>query len=545
MKPYTRANWPPDYASVFLRRQQALFNVLQDPSLVPGAVEYYSTRPIDFIMDWGITYDPRNAQHEMIPSLMPFCLFQRQAELVSFILALMKDQENGLVEKCRTMGATWVCGGISVWLWRFVPGAAVGWGSRKAHLVDKLGDPDSIFEKMRMFIDYMPRFLWPEGFSKKKHCLYMRIINPENGATITGEAGDNIGRGGRKLIYFKDEAAHYERPDKIEAALSETTRVQVDISSVNGNGNVFARRRQAGIVWKPGDVCKKGRVRVFIFDWRDHPALDDEWYATRREKFKLEGLLHVFEQEVNRDYSAAVERILIPAKWVRAAIDAHKKLGIRDDGLIYSGLDVAEEGGDLNCYTRRKGVVLKQCVTWGEPDVGVTTKRVIHFMRIDGSKNLQYDSIGIGSAVKSTVNHLLETKGFEFLKEISFCKWPASNSPLWKNRRIIEGDTTTATNGDFFANLKAQGGWHLRTRFQKTYDAIENGTVYRDDELISLDSSMDELHALVAELSQPTYSPNGQGKIVIDKKPDGTASPNRFDSVMMDYFPLPLKKVHI
>jgi hypothetical protein len=52
------------------------------------------------------------------------------------------------------------------------------------------------------------------------------------------EAGDNIGRGGRTLVYFKDESAHYEHPDLIEAALGDNTNVQIDISSVNGLGKL-------------------------------------------------------------------------------------------------------------------------------------------------------------------------------------------------------------------------------------------------------------------------------------------------------------------
>ncbi len=40
----------------------------------------------------------------------------------------------------------------------------------------------------------MPDWLKPKGFVEKVHDNYMRIINPDNGATITGEAGDNIGR---------------------------------------------------------------------------------------------------------------------------------------------------------------------------------------------------------------------------------------------------------------------------------------------------------------------------------------------------------------
>ncbi|WP_198932413.1 hypothetical protein, partial [Brucella sp. CMUL 015] len=148
------------------------------------------------------------------------------------------------------MGATVAASAFSVWLWLYWPGAAIGFGSRKEDLVDRLGDPKSIFDKLRSCIRNLPSDLfWPKGFHPDKHMTYMKIINPSNGATIAGEAGDNIGRGGRTLIYFKDESAHYERPELIEAALGDNTNVQIDISSVNGMGNVFHRRRMAGFEW--------------------------------------------------------------------------------------------------------------------------------------------------------------------------------------------------------------------------------------------------------------------------------------------------------
>jgi hypothetical protein len=37
------------------------------------------------------------------------------------------------------------------------------------------------------------------------------------------------------------------------------------------------------------------------------------------------------------------------------------------------------------------------------------------------------------------------------------------------------------------------------------------------------------------ELSQPTYSKNGVGKILINKAPDGTRSPNLADTVMIRF----------
>jgi len=108
--------------------------------------------------------------------------------------------------------------------------------------VDQIGRPDSIFEKIRIFLRYLPRELLPVGFSFKEHVSLMKIINPENGNTIVGEAGEDIGRGGRSLITFKDESGHYEHPELIEASLLANALVQMDISSVpvHSTGTVFS-----------------------------------------------------------------------------------------------------------------------------------------------------------------------------------------------------------------------------------------------------------------------------------------------------------------
>jgi hypothetical protein len=252
--------WPPDYVAEFVRRQKILESVNKNPDLIPGAIDYYSTRPVGFIEDWCVTYDPRNAMNNL-PTIMPFLLFSRQKEYVNFIISCADVGVPALCEKSRDMGATWLSCVVSVWLWRFKAGSSIGWGSRKENLVDRLGDPDSIIEKIRMIIDYLPRWLWPVGFSRKEHMNFMKIVNPENGATITGEAGDEIGRGGRKSIFFKDESAHYERPERIEAALSENTDVPVDISSVCGVSNIFHRKRMAGEIWEPGKKIDKKKFK--------------------------------------------------------------------------------------------------------------------------------------------------------------------------------------------------------------------------------------------------------------------------------------------
>lgn len=432
--------WKPDYKEALRKKYNLALKINRDPSLAKGLKAYYATRPIEFIDDFAITYDPRLASQKKLTT-MPFIMFPRQKELITFILECLELNEAGLIEKSRDMGATWVCVSLSVWLWLFVTGSSVGWGSRKEMLVDRIGDPDSIFEKIRMQLNALPRLILPSGFDIKKHSSYMKIVNPENGNSITGEAGDNIGRGGRKSIYFKDESAHYDHPERIEAALGDNTDVKIDISSVNGSGNIFHRKRVAGQEWRPNEPIKKGAVRVFILDWRDHPNKTQEWYNNRRAIAEREGLLHLFSQEVDRDYNACLVNLVIPKIWVNAAIDAHKILGIKEDGKVISAFDVADGGGDKNALVIRKGIVLRYVDQWAGVDVGESTRKVVSILKVNGCLNMQYDPIGVGSGVKAETNRLLKENVLS--NEYEIVPWNAGAGVLFPNNRIIEGDKGT------------------------------------------------------------------------------------------------------
>ena len=511
-----------------------LFRALdQDADLRRCAMEMYRLDPVRWIEDWCITYNPRNKNP--IPKILPFLLFPRQKEFIQFLMELIDQNECGLIEKSRDIGATWLCCAFSVWLMIFVPGAAVGWGSRKEDLVDRKGDPDSIFEKMRMIINRLPWFMLPKKFDSRFHMPNMRILNPETGSIIGGESGDQIGRGGRKMIYFKDEAAHYERPELIEAALGDNTDVQIDISSVNGPNTVFYRRTQAGEIWAPGRIIPPGKVRVFVFDWRDHPLKSQLWYDRRRLKYESEGLLHLFAQEVDRDSTASLDRVIIKSAHVRACIDAHIKLGFADDGEMRAGLDVADEGGDKNAICIGKGVVVKACNHWAEGDTGATARRAVGECRELGVRELYYDSIGVGAGVKAETNRLRDENLLpEYLKILP---WNAAAAVLNPTEHIIPGDEQTPMNADFYGNLKAQGWWMLARRCEKTYKAIMEGIKYPPEELISFSSELPYLQQIIAELSGATQKYDGKGKVIVNKKPDGGRSPNLADSIVIWSWP--------
>jgi len=538
-------NWPPNYERVSLERMDRLEAMLVDPVAQDCAKAFYARDPVAFIEDWCETFDPRNAGTDR-PTVMPFVLFPRQREFIEFLHACLTREGAGLVEKSRDMGATWLAVSFSVWMFLFMPGASVGWGSRKAASVDKIGDMSSIFEKIRFQMRSVPRVFWPPGFGED-NMSYMKIHAP-GGRSVTGESGDDIGRGGRTRIYFKDESAHYEHPESIEAALSDTTRVQVDISSVNGLGNVFHRKRENGVEWAPGDSVQRGKTNVFVMDWSEHPDKTRSWYDEREAKAIDDGLLHVFRQEVDRNYAASVEGVVVPAEWVKSAIDAHVVLKFEEheNDDRYAGLDVADGGGDRNALAARRGVVLQDLQFWGERDTGVTARKCVAALSniplVKGQKiRVQYDCIGVGSGVKAETNRLLDDNLMP--KAIEFISWDAGSKVLDPDRHVVINDDGTEEsesplNKDFYRNLKAQAWWNLRRRFEKTHRAVTQGVTFDQDQLISIPSDLPLLRTLQKELSQPTAGKDTRMRLIINKQPQGTRSPNLADAMVMCYFPV-------
>lgn len=883
---HTATEWPPDYDAIYRWRANTLSRLRADPTLLASSLTYYESRPAEFIMDWMDTYDPRNAERKW----MPFVFFPKQRDLVDFLESCDNDQQSGIIEKARDMGATWVCCAYTLWRWLFIKSDAVGWGSRKQDLVDRIGDPDSIFEKLRLLRKRLPDVFQPKGFNEARHDNFMKLTNPQTGAITSGEAGDNVGRGGRKSMWVKDEAqpltsqiltpfgwktmgeikpgmliigvdgkaqivthtnscgehqvyrveftdgtscevsenhlwsvenmigvrkkftlstveisknlryctpdnevqyrysipttapveflsgelplhpyvvgallgdgslgsvphhspkittidieiinqfrellpswctisqekeritwrlgdirgrqgwkhksrirqiivdigiagkrswektipndykfssvnnriallqglldtdgsaanggsisfhsssktlaedvrfltqslggtatlnikkdkrgyrdqyvlhlvlpvniapfrlkrklnalrkrkhasdkrirkieplgkmqvkcisvsnidglyltdncivthnsAHYERPEKIEAAVGDSTNVQIDISSVNGLGNVFQRRAENAILWERGKLIAKGYVRKFIMDWRDHPLKTQEWYDTRKAKYEREGMAHIFAQEVDRDYSGAVSNTVIPYEWIRAAVDAHIHVpfiaaayAVNRGLYYYGGLDVADEGTDRNAWTLREWIIWRESIEWGSRDPAVSARMAIQRAQpYRGRIEVEYDCVGVGAGVKGEYNRLTQDEG---LNDIPFIPWNAGAGVLQPRARMIVDDDESPMNKDFFDNLKAQAWWALRTRFYKTWKARTTGEIYPADECISLDGTMTALDQVCKELAQPTHKPSGRLKMMIEKKPKGTKSPNMADSGMQAFFPVP------
>lgn len=320
-------------------------------------------------------------------------------------------------------------------------------------------------------------------------------------------------------IYWVDEAAHLERPKIVDASLSNTTNCRQDLSSVNGTANSFYEK------------CISGTIEVFDFHWRQDPRKDQAWYD--KKVLELNDPV-VVAQEIDMDFSAAVEGVLIPSPWVQAAVDAHLKLAIDTTGVRRGAIDVADQGKDRNVFGARNGCVLVSLEHWTGKlsDIYATTERCFVYCDSWQLEGFDYDADGLGAGVRGDARKINENRKAQRARALEVAAFRGSGGVLDPEKEMVPG----RKNKDFFQNYKAQSYWNLARRFEQTYLAV-NGRPHNRDMVLSISSKVKDLIRLCAELSQPTWSTTGTGKVQIDKAPDGAASPNMADMVNILYAP--------
>lgn len=515
----------PNYTSIYAQRAALLQKLRKSPADLRSIKVYYAEHPADFISDWGFTMDPRNAG-TATPVVMPFIPFPKQREWVEWVVEHWKSKKPGITEKSRDIGISWLSMALSVTLCLFRRNMVIGFGSSLEDNVDLSGDPSCLMYKGRMFLQNLPtEFRGEWDVSNKKCTAHMRIIFPETESAIVGDAGDNIGRGGRTAMFFVDESAHIERPKLIDASLSATTDCRIDMSSVVGMANSFAEKRHSG------------KIDVFTFNWRSDPRRDDAWAA--KKEAELDPVIWASEYEIN--YSASTEGVIIPFKWVQASVGLLEKLGISPTGAHLGALDVADRGMDKNAFAHRHGPALLGVRSWSgkDSDIYATTAKCFQLCDEFGLNGFEYDADGLGAGVRGDARVLNEQRTAPDERArprgrgLLVTPFRGSGAVLYPERTVKGTDRKAE---DFYANYKAQSWWSLRFRFQEAYKA-SIGLPYDKDNLISIARDIPELSRLMAELSQPVYKINNAGKILVDKQPDETMSPNLGDAVMIAFAP--------
>ena len=493
-----------------IRRLELIHRLENDPELQAIALARAAKDPVWWFNNFCWTYDPRLVLQKK-PAYLPFDLFPKQEELIRWLEAGLVLNESGVVEKSRDMGWTWLAGGFAVNKWLFVPGFKTAFGSRIEDDVDKLGDPDSIFGKVRLLLDRLPYWMLPAGFKRSEHDNYMRLINPVNGNTIIGEGGNNCGRGGRSTLYFVDEGAFIDKAESVDASVSGNSDCCIWASSVNGMGNVFYRKRH-----------QEG-ARVFRLHWSEDPRKNKEWAV--KKKAQLASSPSKWESEYDIDYGASVEGVCIAAKWVESSRRLAKALNRQPRGPGVAGLDVGA-GRAKSVLIPKFGPVVLMPTAWQTVDNIQTTYAALDVAQRLGVNRINYDSAGVGNTVTSTLVHA-NTGGVTVTPV---------NVGLPPTETLMPDGRMAA---EWFGNWKAQLWWAVRDAFKATHEHLlylegeEDGVPHPEDDLILLPDCSE----LTGQISLPKWFKNEAGKIVIETKKQlatrGVASPDFAEALVL------------
>lgn len=458
-----------------------------------------------FLQDWCWTFDPRNTGN--MPKDLPFVPWPRQLEFAAWLQGLEEAGDDGVVDKSRDVGVTWLVVFYVVWRWLTVDGWSGSVGSRKAELLDRLGDPKSVFWKIEYAVRMLPPWLRPLGFDFRKHRNFARLVNPENGATITGEAGPEMGRGGRSSFYFLDEFGVMPRAKQVRAAVADNARSVVYASTATGPDTEFY------------SLIHEGNLSHFRLSWRDDPRRDDEWRAEYLRKYGAA----ITAREVDIDYSGGGDDVLIPHDWVRAAVG----LDLGDTGRIRTaGLDVADSGEAETVYVERLGASVVILDAWKGKNPVDSAAIVADRCQANMVESLRYDSIGVGAGVAGVLN----AYGQLSFDHVGVNVGLASTSAVYD-------DAPGRSARERFANLKAELWWALRLRFWNSYRLVVRGDEVDPAACISIPDDQ----RLISQLCTPRMMSNERGLLKVESKASlqrrGVASPDRADALVLAFAP--------
>jgi phage terminase large subunit len=504
----------------------------------PGELERCREDPIHWFDTYVKAYDPRLVGTEAGP-FSRLTLWPKQREMVRWIFDRMARREQGLVEKSRDVGATYITAGAALHQWLFTPGFAAAFGSRILADVDDKDNANTIFGKLRLMMRGLPPEMMPEGFDWRTHSTEGKLVNPATGAIIVGQGGENMGRGGRSTLYIVDEAAFIDAAEAVERSVLSNAGCVLWVSTVNGMANLFARKRHGGL----------GPQQIFRLHWRDDPRKDAAWAKAKEESY-TDPTGWASEYEI--DYTASIEGIAIPAAWVESGKELYRRLQVATLGAPASertgriptaggnqaivGLDVGA-GKAKSVAVVRRGPIVEPPKHRRDPDTTETAYWALDIARRAGASLLNFDSVGVGAGVQSTLMlaqaaDATRVEGLEVQGVNTGI--PASEDLVWPDGR---------TSKETFGNLKGEIWWIPRAALQRTHEHITTGREYPLSEMLALPSGDPESDLLCLQLSSVKRFRNEAGKIVMERKEQlakrGQVSPDYAEALVLTYVPAP------
>jgi len=214
---------------------------------------------------------------------LPFITWDFQDEtILNLVEAVYRSNEetfdaDRVILKSRDMGASWICITIFTWFWMFERECSLLMLSAKEEMVDKAGNPKSLFAKVMYLVERMPAWMRPNYYKTSMH-----LENKDNRSVIDGEAtAGTTAVSDRRLAILLDEFGKVDSAGK-EANLAGTMlRQTADVSNCR-IFNSTPEGQDSGFA-----VVAASGKKVIRLHWSRHPQKNLGLYRVSASKLEV------------------------------------------------------------------------------------------------------------------------------------------------------------------------------------------------------------------------------------------------------------------
>lgn len=491
--------------SVYKERQEAWldrrFNLLSkaktDKALQDTLIHVCKENPIFFINLTGVAFNPIDG------GLIPLVLFNRQVQAILAMNLAEKQGKYLTMLKSRYVGASVFSTAYLVHSLIFKQDWSGLLLSRVLSLVDGSGDADTLFAKIDLATDYLPPWMKPKLQRK------LGIVRNESmNSVIKGTGGKNAGRGGRASVVIIDEAAFIEGAAQVFAALSNTTKCVIMISTPNGR-NEFYRM-----------VTNKA-IPSFTYHWSSDPRRDQDWYEGEKAKFSP----HIVAQELDLSFDGSQENSIIAAYKLESTIQ--HEVSENTNSELVMGLDIAAGGANDSVMAIRKGSELVS-ITSLDKGLSLTQQArfIDNFIKENRVAKVIFDSSGVGLGFKAALDDIYDGS-YAVVAFLGGSKASDRITPSGKEAYQLYG------------NARSEA-WHLlKDAIDYTYN-YSQGKIPQDLYDESRTIKLLPVPELLSDLSKPGSVITTSGKLLVESKQSmsarGVSSPDYGDALAYCFY---------
>ena len=218
---------------------------------------------------WVWQVDPKRKGDQGKPG--PFVTYPFQDQALLKMLSWVERGKDGLLEKSRQMGASWMLLMLFVWLWLFHGWQTFLFISRSEAAVES-ADPNSLFWKIDFLLRHLPDWMKPRELRRRKRFFG----NDDLSSSIFGEASTGQANvGGNTTAMGIDEFSQIKEDYEVLHRTSDSTQCRIFNGTHLGLNTAFF------------ELSRRVDMEKVVMHWSQHPVYNRGLYRAKNTRAEL------------------------------------------------------------------------------------------------------------------------------------------------------------------------------------------------------------------------------------------------------------------